>query len=609
MFRQDNSSIHTSDTTMSWLLLNGIELLENSPTVAPLGRTPWDGRLSVAFAIDSYLSGIAFGLSVKAEHFLLYEQENNRSTSVSNTWGYGSFDAIAGDKVIHDTYLSPWYDGVKNGLGAAMCAMNLVNGTYSCENEPLLMGLLKTELGFPAGSVNGGLDWATNSVWSPAIIEAMVKVGNVTTARLIDMAIRNIIGWYHSNIHNGSFPSKAAGDEYRPISKSMVLLKNIDSALPLKSPRPMSLFGAHAGPSIVGPNRTFALGSSDPGGAAVPEVWMGHMASLDGAGASPMPYLITPLQSLTERAIEDGTQLRWIANDTFAPVTEGLIPSGARMGVLPSFETYATHSDVCLAFPNAFGGEGHDRRDLRDSDQDERILKVAAYCNNTIVTTNSVGTQIVKSWINHDNVTAVLYGGPLGQESGNSIADVLYGNMRAVYNARPCPTLKCEFDKGNYIDYKHFGKYDIEPRFEFGFGLSYTTFEYSDMTINITAKAGLAQGIRAVGGRADLWTEGSIVTAKVTNTGEVAGADVVRLYLSFPEEADQPVHQLRRFEPVNLAPGESADVEFRLRQRDMSYWDVIAQEWRIAGGTYVFSIGHSSRNLELTEERKIGHSR
>lgn len=562
---------------------------------------------------------------------------------MSNTWGYESFDAIAGDKVIHETYLSPWYDGVKNGLGAAMCAMNLVNSTYSCENEPLLMGLLKTELGFPgivipdiysqktpAGSANGGLDWATDSVWTPAIIEAMVDAGNVSTARLSDMAIRNTIGWYHSNMHNGSFPSKAADDEYRPIpkvhkdlirqhgAKSMVLLKNVDSALPLKSPRSMSLFGAHALPSIVGPNRAFALGSSDPDGAVIPEVLMGHMASLSGAGSSPMPYLITPLQSLTERAKEDGTQLRWIANDTFAPVTEGLIPSGARTGVLPSIETYASHSEVCLVFLNAFGGEGHDRKDLRNLDQDELVLKVAAYCNNTIVIVNTVGPRIVESWINHENVTAVLYGGPLGQESGNSIADVLYGDVNpsakltytlakdeADYNTKPCPTLKCEFDEGNYIDYKHFDRYDIEPSFEFGFGLSYTTFKYSEMAINISAKAGLVEGVRAVGGRADLWKDGSMVTAKVTNTGEVAGADVVQLYLSFPEEADQPVHQLRGFERVNLAPGESTDVEFKLRQRDISYWDVIAQEWRIAGGTYVFNIGHSSRNFKLTQECEV----
>lgn len=193
----------------------------------------------------------------------------------------------------------------------------------------------------------------------------------------------------------------------------MVLLKNIDSALPVKKPKVVSLFGAHADPAVLGPNRAFVIGNSDPGGVTISEVLMGHMASVSGAGLSLMPpYLITPLQALTERAINDGIQLRRIVNDTFALVTEGFLASGASTDVLPSIENYASYSDACLVFINAFGGEGHDRRELQNSDQDELVLKVAQYCKNTIVTVNSVGLRLVESWIEHENVTAVLYGGP-----------------------------------------------------------------------------------------------------------------------------------------------------------------------------------------------------
>ena len=177
----------------------------------------------------------------------------------------------------------------------------------------------------------------------------------------------------------------------------------------------------------------------------------------------------------------------------------------------------------------------------------------------------------------------------------------------ANFNSRPCPTLKCAFDEGNYVDYRHFNRY-IKPRFEFDFGLSYTTFSYSDISINVTVEASLAEGIKVVGGTTDLWNEVAIATVKVTNTGNVEGADVVQLYLSFPKEADQPVHQLRGFERVSITWGESMDVEFRLRRRDMIYWDTNAQQWRIANGRYVFNVGHSSRDFVLTEEFIIGRA-
>lgn len=511
-----------------------------------------------------------------------------------------------------------------------MCAMNAVNGSYSCENEPLIMGLLKAELGFPgfvvpdiggqktlAGAANGGLDWASDQLWNITNLQELETSGQVSQERIDDMVIRNIIGWYYVNQNNGSFPTKAAAGEYRAIpkthkklirengAKSMVLLKNTDSALPLDSPQTMTIFGAHAGPKIAGPNEAFNIsGSAD--------TYQGHMAASGGSGLAPLPYLITPLHALTDRASEDGTQLRWILSDTYAGGSTGFVGSGAQTGADQSILSYSKASEVCLVFINAYGGEGADRTELRNAAQDELVVTVAENCDNTIVVVNAVGPRILDSWIEHPNVTAVLYGAPLGQESGNSIVDVLYGDVNpsakltytiakneSDYNTTPCTSsdLECDFTEGNYIDYKHFDKYDIEPRFEFGYGLSYTSFDYSDLQVSTDVASGPATGTRSVGGREDLWDEVCSVTVEIKNAGEISGAEVAQLYLTFPDEAEQPASQLRGFERIELAAGASDVVTFTLRRRDLSYWDVVSQEWTIASGSYGVNVGASSRDF------------
>lgn len=250
------------------------------------------------------------------------------------------------------------------------------------------------------------------------------------------------------------------------------------------------------------------------------------------------------------------------------------------------------------------------------ADQDTLVNTIASDCNNTIVVVNTVGARLVDQWIENENVTAVLYGGLLGQNSGYSIADVLYGDVnpsgKLVYTLAKnesdypvglCYTAVCNFTEGNYIDYKYFDKYNVTPRYEFGYGLSYTTFSYADLAINqiATINNTYASGTLSVGGRADLWDEIFNVTATISNTGDVAGKEVAQLYLSFPDEADQPIRSLRGFEKVSVDVGGSAQVTFTLRRRDISYWDVTAQEWAVAAGTYNFTVGASSRDLRLAK--------
>jgi beta-glucosidase len=246
------------------------------------------------------------------------------------------------------------------------------------------------------------------------------------------------------------------------------------------------------------------------------------------------------------------------------------------------------------------------------------VATIAENCNNTIVVVNTVGPRILDSWIENDNITGVIYGGLLGQEGGNSLADVLYGDVNpsgrlaytiakneSDYNVEICDTAVCNFTEGNYVDYKYFDAYNVTPRYEFGYGLSYTTFDYSNASVSTTNASALAStyptGGLAVGGKADLWDEVFSVSVNIANNGTVDGNEVAQLYIQFPDAADTPLRQLRGFERTLISAGDSTTVTFSVNRRDVSYWDVAAADWAIAKGDYVFSVGASSRDLRVSQ--------
>lgn len=407
---------------------------------------------------------------------------SRRAASLSSESDSGSapYSSNADDKTLHETYLWPFYDAVKHGLGAVMCAMTKVNGTLSCQNSDLLMKHLKTELGFPGlvwpdtngqssaleSAVNGE-DYGSSSIWSTSTMETLLSNGSLSEARLDDMAVRNLMGYYYVNLDNGLQPEEQSEDAYVDVrgnhsklirengAKSMALLKN-KNALPLRKPRVMSVFGAHAGPVLGGPNTAMDIEGSGP-------TYQGHLATGTGSAQASLPYLVPPYVALTNRIIEDGTMMRWVLNDTYSSSsTSGLITEGTdSTAVDPSFADYATNSDACLVFLNALSGEGADRTELYNDDQDTMVNTVADNCNNTIVIINTVGPRLMDQWIEHDNVTAVLYGSLLGQESGNSIVDILYGDVNpsgrlihtiakneSDYNVKICYTAQCNFTEG-----------------------------------------------------------------------------------------------------------------------------------------------------------------
>lgn len=310
--------------------------------------------------------------------------------------------------------------------------------------------------------------------------------------------------------------------------------------------------------------------------------------------------------------------LKWWLNDsiTTSSSSGGQI-AGAGTQMTESVSGVAANSDACVVFLNAWGGEGGDRSELRNATADTLVSTVADDCSNTIVVINTIGPRLVDAWIEHPNVTAVLYGGPLGQESGNAIDDVLFGvaspsgklvhtiaKNESDYNQDTLVSstnLELYFTDGNYIDYKWFNKYNVTPRYEFGYGLTYTTFNYSQTataskTANLTA--GYASGARSVGGREDLWDVVAHVSSSVSNTGSIEGQETAQLYVSFPAAAGEPVRQLRGFDKVAILPGQTQPVTFELVRRDLSVWDTAAQEWKVESGEYTFWVGASSSDLK-----------
>jgi beta-glucosidase len=155
------------------------------------------------------------------------------------------------------------------------------------------------------------------------------------------------------------------------------------------------------------------------------------------------------------------------------------------------------------------------------------------------------------------------------------------------------------YPEGLYIDYRHFDHANIEPRYEFGFGLSYTTFAYSGLqTGAITASSSSGS---APGGDVSLWDIVATVTATVTNNGTVAGAEVAQLYIGLPSSApESPPKQLRGFDKIALNAGASGTVTFPLRKKDLSYWDSETGAWVLPTGTFEVSVGASSRDIRLT---------
>ncbi|KAH8131339.1 hypothetical protein ACSS6W_003231 [Trichoderma asperelloides] len=625
------------------------------PVVGPAWRIVRGGRNWEGFSVDPWLSGALVsqtvsgiqgqGVITSTKHYIGNEQETNRNPE-------GNMSAVSSnidDKTIHEVYLWPFQDAVRAGSGNIMCSYQRVNNSYGCSNSKTLNGLLKTELGFQGfvvsdwgaqhagvATAKAGLDVAMPSnggFWGDHLIEA-VKNGSLPESRVTDMATRVIASWYQFN-QDQDFPKPGIGmpsnvldpheivDGRDPAAAPVllngaieghVLVKNTKNTLPLKSPRMLSLFGYSAKtPDDFNPSSNVLLSQnwitgqeplnynyvSANGLSVFGE--NGTMFGGGGSGAITPALAVSPFEALKMRAYQDGTA---IFNDFISD----------RPSIEPS-------SDACIVFGNAWASEGSDRPAIQDDYSDSLIKSVADQCNKTVVIFHNAGPRLVDGFIDHPNVTAVIFAHLPGQESGPALVSLLFGDTspsgklpytvaknesdygKVLDPAQPEGEFvnfpQADFNEGIYLDYRYFDKKGIEPRYEFGFGLSYTTFAYSNISINYIEGANTYPwpgGPIVSGGQTDLWDAIATVSVNVKNTGNFAGAEVAQLYIGIP---GAPEKQLRGFEKPFLQPNQSETVTFHLTRRDLSVWSVERQKWQLQQGTYKFYVGSSSRRLPL----------
>jgi beta-glucosidase len=268
----------------------------------------------------------------------------------------------------------------------------------------------------------------------------------------------------------------------------------------------------------------------------------------------------------------------------------------------------AASADVAIVVvgnDDVYEAEGHDRNTVTlPGRQDELIERVAAVNRKTVVVVNA-GCPMDLPWA--DGVAAVVYAWLPGQEFGNALADVLLGVAEAggrlpltlartsadyqAYDTTPDADERLIYSEGINVGYRGFDARGVEPRYAFGHGLGYTTFDYESLEL---AADGLAEG------------EALELRVKLRNTGTRPGKEVVQVYVADLEASvPRPPRELKGFAVVRLAPNESAELTLTLEDRDLGYWDTARHSWRIEPGRFEIQVGHSSRDIRLRAEFEL----
>ena len=588
------------------------------PTVN-MNRTPLWGRNFEGHGEDPYLASrlaVAYikgvqeqGVIATVKHFAANNQEFERHR----------VNAKIDERALHEIYFPAFKAAVQEaGVWSVMSAYNKLNGTYCAENSSLLKDVLQKQWGFKgfvvsdwgstystAATVNAGMDlempggepminWlkkpetlAAGNSGGWLVLEKVlpeITAGKISTATIDDNVGRILRVMFLSGLFDKPHEAEGAVDTLRQrtlartaSTESIVLLKNSGDLLPLDPAKIHSIV-------VIGPN------------AAV--------ARTGGGGSSRVSpkYSITPLQGIKERA---GTSVQ--VSYALGVSMEGEDPGKDTPAVGTQLKSEAVNAaakaDVAIIVAGRSPKLETEDYDIKSLDlpagQDDLIAAVVKANKNTIVVINAGGPVIMTKWI--AQVPAVLdlwYG---GQEGGNALADVLFGDANPsgklpvsfvkewqdspAYGHYPGENLQVEYAEGIYIGYRYFDKKKIEPLFPFGYGLSYSKFRYSDLKISPRK---VASGKQVE------------VSLQLHNTGMRAGAEVVELYIHDGHASvDRPVQELKGFRRVNLAPGEVQAVTFTLDPSAMAFYSTAAKDWVTEPGPFEVLVGSSSRDIRL----------
>ncbi len=579
-------------------------------------RDPLNGRNFEYYSEDPIVSGYmaasivkgiqSNGVGTSIKHFAANNQETHRNT----------INAIVSERALREIYLRGFEIAVKNAQPwTVMSSYNKINGTYTSERNDLLTKILRDEWGFKGIVMTdwyGGKDAVAqmkagndliepgNKSKSQAIIDAVnngtldVKLLDNNVGRILNYILKtpSFLKYKYSNVPN--FKAHAAIAR-NAAAAGMVLLKNSNYALPLNRNLKLALFGNTSYETVIGGT---------------------------GSGFVSVSHNIPIANGLANAGffIQEDLKINYtnhIQQDKLAhPQKIALNLGTPRMApeweaTSETIEKAANISEVAIYTIGRNAGEGADRivSDFNLTNNEKTVIKNIADAfhakgKKLIVILNIGGAIETASW--KDNADAILLAWQPGLEAGNAVADVLIGNVNpsgklavsfpVKYEDEPSaknfpgtpadnPT-EVVYEEGIYVGYRFFNSFGVKPAYPFGFGLSYTQFAYSNLKLSST-------------------TFNNKLTAKVTitNTGKVAGKEVVQLYVSAPKsKLDKPSEELKGFaKTALLKPGASQTITFTLTAKDLASFNTNQSAWIADAGNYTIKAGASSEDIKLTK--------
>ena len=546
-------------------------------------RNPLCGRSFEYFSEDPYLAGKlaagyirgiqSKGVAACPKHFAVNSQETRRMAS----------DSIVDERTLREIYLTGFEIAVKEGHPRSiMSSYNLVNGTYANENKHLLMEILRGEWGFDGAVITdwGGSNDHALGVKNGSTLEMPAPGGDSVRELLAAVESGKIsesdIDARLSELLPLVFDTKAALDaaprEFdaaahhalarRAAEESLVLLKNEGALLPLAAGTKVAVIGDFA---------------KNP--------------RYQGAGSSMVNS--TQVDVLLDKLIDSALNVIGYQQgfDRHGKPDAALQKSACELA------TKADTVILCMGLDEIAESEGLDRSNLLLAQNQVDLLQAVAAANPKIVVVLYSGSVVETPWL--DNCQALLYAALGGQAGAGAVADALAGKVNPcgklaetwpltyadVPSAADFATRRktVEYREGLYIGYRYFTTAEKAVRFPFGYGMSYTTFAYSDMAAD-------EQG----------------VSLTVTNTGSVAGTEIVQLYVAKKNsELFRPAKELKGFARVTLAPGEKQRITITLDDKAFRFWNVKANRWEIEGGEYELLVGASVEDIRLCEKISV----
>jgi len=604
---------------------------------ANIHRNPLCGRNFEYYSEDPVITGEigaamvngieSNGVGTSVKHFVANNQETNRNNN----------DVIVSDRAMREIYLKGFEIIVKKAQPwTIMSSYNLVNGTHVSASKDLLTYIMRDEWGFDGlvmtdwfGGTNPPAELsAGNDLFEPGTrnqYKTLLKAAQneELSETDIDVAVKRILRLIMTSqkMKNYKYSDSPDLEAHAQVTRNsategMVLLKN-QTALPMNGVKNVALFGVFSYDFIAG-----GTGSGDVNEA--------YTISLED-GLKNAGYEIN-------QSAKDAFLAHKAANAEAFEKPEGTLNAMMKSYTPPEFipseeqlEPISQEADIAIITIGRNSGEGKDRVkendfDLSDDEQqlvEEVCQKFHAAGKKVVVVLNIGGVIETVSW--KDKPDAILLAWQGGQEGGNSVADILSGKVTpsgkltmtfplaledhassanfpkdgAAMDASSMMSAQKEkplseqvknvdytnYDEGIYVGYRHFDKAMLAVSYPFGYGLSYTSFEYENLNTEVV--------------------DGMInISFSVKNTGEVAGKEIVEVYTSLPETTiDRPVQELKAFAKTPLLnPGESAELTMSIPVSDLSYWNEQTSSWTLEPGTYIISIGASSRDKRLDKE-------